>query len=499
MGALQSPPSSRTIRRALPSGADAAARARLIASVKRLHRLYQITPDDESLQLLAREKIDSSNDVASFSREEFVGHLTRTLDPRKDRAAFERAQRVAEDIHAKALQVDAAGRLIVVGLQQVNQTLPTLALAQTSKQAQAATAALVRRFPTITTLLGNQHYCECEHCRSVLSPAAYFVDLLRFVDPEKKKWDAFVQRWSDDHGAPYPHQRSGVAATPYVILTERRPDLPQLALTCDNTNIALPYVDLVNEILENYIDGGLVPSAKSGDSGGQTTADLIAEPQTLIPGVYETLRTARFPLALPFDLWTAAARAFCGQFNTPFWQLLETFRTSDGLFDAETDPAPFNTASVLAEKLGVSRSELMLLTGAGTTIPWFGLYGFPDETAALAGLGDAKRVADRLGVTYRELVDLIATEFINPSLGALRALHRLDVTAEMVFRYKAAAGFTPMTADERQVFEARLAALGQQTGENVAAWLDARWTAGDFGRILLLRAPASSCDPAQSV
>jgi hypothetical protein len=36
-------------------------------------------------------------------------------------------------------------------------------------------------------------------------------------------------------------------------LSQRRPDIAQLELTCENTNSELPYVDLVLEILENAI------------------------------------------------------------------------------------------------------------------------------------------------------------------------------------------------------------------------------------------------------
>jgi hypothetical protein len=35
---------------------------------------------------------------------------------------------------------------------------------------------------SIEDLFGPQNYCECESCRSVLSPAAYFVDLMRFTE-----------------------------------------------------------------------------------------------------------------------------------------------------------------------------------------------------------------------------------------------------------------------------------------------------------------------------
>ena len=40
---------------------------------------------------------------------------------------------------------------------------------------------------------------------------------------------------------------------PYYALIERRPDLPHIPLTCENTSTALPYIDITNEILEYYV------------------------------------------------------------------------------------------------------------------------------------------------------------------------------------------------------------------------------------------------------
>ena len=125
-------------------------------------------------------------------------------------------------------------------------------------------------------LFGSLDYCECEHCRSVLSPAAYFVDLLHFLDPPADEWQADLTQWRAEHAAPYPfadaqafqdfqdqwavdHPSEPVPDTelaPYQVLTRRRPDLAQLPLTCENTNTAMPYLDVVNEILEFYVAHG---------------------------------------------------------------------------------------------------------------------------------------------------------------------------------------------------------------------------------------------------
>ena len=72
---------------------------------------------------------------------------------------------------------------------------------------------------TLETLLDNLDFCACEHCNSVLSPAAYLVELLEFLDLSDITHDG---------------------ANPIDVLLGRRPDLQHLLLSCENTNVALP-------------------------------------------------------------------------------------------------------------------------------------------------------------------------------------------------------------------------------------------------------------------
>ena len=45
-----------------------------------------------------------------------------------------------------------------------------------------ANAGDVLAYPTLENLFGSMDFCACDHCRSILSPAAYLVDLLHFID-----------------------------------------------------------------------------------------------------------------------------------------------------------------------------------------------------------------------------------------------------------------------------------------------------------------------------
>ena len=60
------------------------------------------------------------------------------------------------------------------------------------------------------------------------------------------------------------------------MLLARRPDLAELPLTCENTLTPLPYIDLVNELLEARITGD-----SAAHDTGKTPADVLrAVPQT---------------------------------------------------------------------------------------------------------------------------------------------------------------------------------------------------------------------------
>ena len=140
-----------------------------------------------------------------------------------------------------------------------------------------------------SVLFGNIDSCACEHCQSVLSPAAYLTDLLHFiVDP------------------PTGSQHRGW----YAKLRDRRPDIPHIFLNCNNTDTVLPYIDLVNEVLE-----AAVATASDRGAAHQTTRraeDLALHPEHLNDKAYDKLTSAnlRHPWTLPFDLAAEEIRAY---------------------------------------------------------------------------------------------------------------------------------------------------------------------------------------------
>ncbi len=478
------------------------------ASLKKLHRLYQITPDDEAMTVLAALNVTSAYDVTAYNAADFA-----QLYDNKYFEIYKRPPRLGtgRQIHTKATQVSS----LVYNLFTVAKTMaasPSLpALSGPPAVQDSIKNELIKHFPTMESLFGSMDFCECEHCRSVLSPAAYLVDLLQFLDVEPEVWGNFLAQWKERHGQQeYPHRdATGKFMTPYDALIERRPDLPHIPLTCENTHTALPYIDLVNEVLEYYVANGALAPGAARDTGEATTAELLAEPQNVIREAYETVRAARYPLTLPFDLWLATVREFSDAFETPLHRILETFRPGDELL---VPTQPYDRATVFIESLGLSPAEAVILTDPDPLDGdrWQELYGFParpiiaaptnagqatlslaETDAALLGaglrcatfdvaanaprpetltitaiggpasggpgrrlitfdgvwadppaggdrllpdaafsLGSAKTLARRLGVSYKEVVEIVRAGFVNPHLQRMTVLHKLGLTIQ---------------------------------------------------------------------
>ena len=170
------------------------------------------------------------------------------------------------------------------------------------------------------------------------------------------------------------------------MLIERRPDLPHIPLTCENTHTALPYIDIVNEILEYYVANGKLEEQAAHDTGDATTAELLAEPQNVIREAYDKLREARYPLNLPFDLWLETVRQFCNYFETPLARVLEVFRPSDDLF---APAQPFDRATHLHRVAGLSPAEVAIFTDPDPLATWHELYGFTTAAEATTEATDA--------------------------------------------------------------------------------------------------------------
>ena len=164
--------------------------------------------------------------------------------------------------------------------------------------------------PNWQELFGSLSSCACSDCQSVYSASAYFVDLLQFLANSAA---------------------NSAGQTPLQALLARRPDLPYIKLNCVNTNTELPYVDLVNEIMESFVvlNGSLNSTTAHDTSKSASAADLSASPEYTLDAAYNShLSVALYPPPLPFDRWLLTARTYLNFLGSSLYQVMQTCQTS---------------------------------------------------------------------------------------------------------------------------------------------------------------------------
>lgn len=404
--------------------------------LRTFQRLHRLTGSATETLALTTKGVHSAQQIVQMDRTRFAEQHKEILSGERANAIYNRAQRT----HAAALALFAehAADLNRTGLQ----ALPKL----NSKQ-QAALAAT--SIPDWQTLFGTFDLCACQECASVHGPAAYFVDILHFLDERNAQAPLFA----------------------------RRPDLGDIELSCENTNTPLPLIDLVNEVLENAVappppfapltlapvleadlalsvatpglSAAFTPSLQTGARvetlevgtrwrvwdetfaysvvkegaalkvtarSRQTTgsaAERRVTPQYRNSAAYAELSRSVYPWTLPFDLPREEAMVFLTHLGVSRHDLIEALRPIPEPFDPNV-PVVFRLA---VERLGFSDTERRILVGESLTPPhvpvdfWGG--------ATVLQLTTVQELLDRSGLSFAELDELVATWFINPT-GAVK-------------------------------------------------------------------------------
>ena len=164
---------------------------------------------------------------------------------------------------------------------------------------------VLRRLPGYADLFGNQNYCKCRHCQSIFSPAAYFVDLMSFMEKTISKPN-FTSKNRLDHP---------------LYLRNRRGDLWHIPLTCENTDTPEIYLTIVNEVLAAYLDQ-MAPLA--GD-------------------VFEALADARSSFRQPFNLPFAELMLYLGHLGVELSAVTS-------LFDETAAATPYSVLRISPEE-----------------------------------------------------------------------------------------------------------------------------------------------------
>ncbi|NEO60305.1 MAG: hypothetical protein F6J98_07645, partial [Moorea sp. SIO4G2] len=198
--------------------------------------------------------------------------------------------------------------------------------------------SMQNNIPNYADLFGNIDFKEGDDARSVYSPAAYLTDLLQMLDDE----------FDDDS----------------VDFDTRRSDIKDIDLDAENTNTLIPYLDIVNEVLEGQVTGGI-----------------------------SALKSAVYPFNMPFSLDNEKIKNHLHHLGISAHELRRLFATDTDYY------------TVAREYLGLSLEELEALlepeTVAEDAVKT--AYGYTGDSF----ISDMSTVA-----TFMETTDLTAQEML---------------------------------------------------------------------------------------
>ncbi len=364
--------------------------------LNRIQRIFQVSTSPKVMKTLMEKNLNSAHAIADFSKKNFVKMYSKALGGDLiAEAVYQRAE------HVSTLATERAMKLYEVS----NMAAPAYAYSKSDRD--ETVTEIIKQVPgkidpTYSNIFGSPDVCECKHCRSVYSAAAYFVDLLRFLSKSGKNDDT-----SD----------SEEGKSPLDLFKQRRPDLLNLPLTCENTSTLIPYIDLVNEVMEYYTCHGTMKDKDSDsaayDTGELTAEELRAAPQNFKIDAYKNLAGAVYPFTLPYHQPLDVIRTYSEHLKT---ELYDVMKGMQKLTDSAT------TKAIEAEALNLSQEEYTVITkekfdGTADTRTLKDYYGAPDSMEKLAGFGVDDGIHEflrRTGVKYTDLVELLKTKFINP-------------------------------------------------------------------------------------
>lgn len=195
----------------------------ILNNLKADQRIYRITHDSEHTYRLKEAGYQAAYQIASDSWGTFV---------RKTNLPIPIARQYY--LNAEALTV-GGGNKFGIFLDLIKDPLDGTPTDNVSPEVRS----YLQQLEGYSTFFGEQDYCKCKHCQSIISPAAYFVDLMVFLK----------KNVLDEH---FTGAKASHVLNPY----NRRPDLWSLPLTCESTHALVPYLAIILEVLENYIARG---------------------------------------------------------------------------------------------------------------------------------------------------------------------------------------------------------------------------------------------------
>ncbi len=346
------------------SGFKTDEKAMVLNSVKSYQRVYSFTHDIEHTEAIMAAGYHSAYHLTSDTFDNFV--KATELD-------IKIATRYFENAHDSIIRTTGA---IGSVLDVVSGSFDWTNVGNTSPSIKD----YLRDIPGYQDLFGDLAFCDCEWCQSIHSPAAYFVDLMQFL--EKHVTQYFVDNNITDH---------------VLNLETRRPDLWVLPITCENTTTLVPYLDIINEILESYIANKKGFAGNLGDRAAVESFVYKKEIALEKPGNW---KNSIHSISQPFHLALETLSTYLGHFE----------RTREDVAILLDQPK----VVVSKAKLNLSEKEFQLITEADNS-PSFLKRVYGISFAVQAGKikpFDAQLLLKPMGLNRKELERLINTRFV---------------------------------------------------------------------------------------
>jgi Tc toxin complex TcA C-terminal TcB-binding domain/Neuraminidase-like domain/Salmonella virulence plasmid 28.1kDa A protein len=339
-------------------------KAAVVAKLKIGQRLMLLDAAPEAMAALEAEGLISAHHVAALPEHALV----RRLGERGIAAP------AAAAVYRRALKVRAAAQHLFINVKDLVAS-PYFRATRASPAARSLDSA-AQAIPSYQDLFGSLNFLTCDQCASIFGPPAYFLDLMRLVDD---------------------YVTSVNQIPPPFGLRERRPDLFELRLTCENALDTVPYLAIVDRVLERR---------------------LGAEP-------YKTLAAAPYPFNLPFNLPLVEIRSNLDALGSSLAAIYTCLRV-DGIGAATGELA------AAREVLGLSIEQYGLVITELTSGQALGPYfGYPDITpAVLTELSDVELFSARTGLSRADIVALLYQETLDAERAAVAPAFFINRTNE---------------------------------------------------------------------
>lgn len=340
-----------------------------LEKVKSLQRILRVCGDWQDASILLTNGFDSAQRITSLAESQFVSDMESKLPGGKGRA---------RKIYLNAGLIKSR---IQHAWAHVNHLRKSPYLQQVPSLGMSGDIDLgLKDIPSYQDLFGSLNFCDCPDCMSILGPAAYLTDLLRLIDKAittPNKLDTSARSFNS-----------------------RRPDIARRKLTCANTNNLIPYLQIVNEILQINLE------------------NLLSEQD-----IMKRLDQTYYPLNLPFNLPLSQIRLYFKQNKVELADVYSVYKKSDDW-----------TLAIAAESLHLSPKEWENLKEQDASkLPEVLSRNFdlPISESDLGGLQKVEKFIAQTGIQLTDLDDLLTQGLGPEEIYSVSGKYKNTVTGDL--------------------------------------------------------------------